>query len=40
MIIVTHDNEIAEYGDHIIKIRDGKILEETWREEGQPALQA
>ena len=31
MIIVTHDNEIAEYGDHIIKIRDGKIIEETWR---------
>lgn len=32
MIIVTHDNEIAEYGDHIIKIRDGKIIEETWKE--------
>lgn len=32
MIIVTHDNEIAEYGDHIIKIRDGKILEETWQD--------
>ncbi len=30
MIIVTHDNEIAAYGDHIIKIRDGKILEESW----------
>jgi putative ABC transport system ATP-binding protein len=36
MIIVTHDNEIAEYGDHIIKIRDGKILEETWTEHSQP----
>ncbi len=32
MIIVTHDNEIAEYGDHIIKIRDGRIIEETWKE--------
>jgi len=32
MIIVTHDNEIADYGDHIIKIRDGKILEESWRD--------
>ncbi|HIU10155.1 MAG TPA: ABC transporter ATP-binding protein [Candidatus Avidehalobacter gallistercoris] len=30
MIIVTHDDEIAAYGDHIIKIRDGKILEESW----------
>jgi putative ABC transport system ATP-binding protein len=36
MIIVTHDNEIAEYGDHIIKIRDGKILEESWIEHNQP----
>ena len=30
MIIVTHDNEIAEYGDHIIKIRDGKF----WKKPG------
>lgn len=31
LIIVTHDDEIAAYGDHIIKIRDGKILEESYR---------
>ncbi len=32
MIIVTHDDEIAAYGDHIIKIRDGKIVEESRHE--------
>ncbi len=30
LIIVTHDEEIAAYGDHIIKIRDGKILEQSF----------
>ena len=38
LIIVTHDDEIAAYGDHIIKIRDGKILEETRREPEAAAL--
>ena len=38
LIIVTHDNEIAEYGDHIIKIRDGRIIEETRRDPQPPEL--
>ena len=39
MIIVTHDDEIAAYGDHIIKIRDGKIVEESRREASTAAVE-
>lgn len=39
MIIVTHDDEIAAYGDHIIKIRDGKIVEESWRDASTAAAE-
>ena len=39
LIIVTHDDEIAAYGDHIIKIRDGKIVEESWRDTSTAAAE-
>ncbi len=29
MILITHDNEIAEQADRVIKIRDGKIVSDT-----------
>ena len=27
--MITHDNEIAEQADRVIKIRDGKIVSDT-----------
>ena len=39
LIIVTHDDEIAAYGDHIIKIRDGKIVEESRRDTSTAAAE-
>lgn len=30
MIIVSHDLEIADYADHIIRLQDGKIIEERY----------
>jgi len=27
LIMVTHDNQLAEYADKIIRIKDGKIIE-------------
>ena len=32
VILITHDNEIAEQADRIIKIRDGKIVSDTGME--------
>lgn len=29
VILITHDNEIAEQADRVIKIRDGKIVSDT-----------
>lgn len=29
VIIITHDNEIAQQADRVIKIKDGKIIEDT-----------
>lgn len=29
VIIITHDNEIAEQADRVIRISDGKIVEDT-----------
>ena len=31
MILITHDNEIAEQADRVIKIRDGRIVSDTRR---------
>ena len=32
LIMVTHDNHLAEYADRIIRIKDGKIVSITERE--------
>ena len=32
VIIITHDNEIAEQADRVIRISDGKIVEDTINE--------
>lgn len=32
VIIITHDNEIAEQADRVIRISDGKIVEDTMNE--------
>lgn len=29
VILITHDNEIAEQADRVIKIRDGRIVSDT-----------
>jgi ABC-type lipoprotein export system ATPase subunit len=29
VILITHDNEIAEQADRVIKISDGKIVSDT-----------
>lgn len=29
VILITHDNEIAEQADRVIKIRDGKIVSDS-----------
>ena len=31
VILITHDNEIAEQADRVIKIRDGRIVSDTRR---------
>jgi len=39
VIIVTHENEIAERTERIIRLRDGKVLEDVWlvpRPEAEP----
>jgi putative ABC transport system ATP-binding protein len=33
VIIITHDNEIAKHADRVIKISDGKIVEDSIMEE-------
>ncbi len=35
LIIVTHNNEIAEYADHVIHLRDGVVINEYYKEEVQ-----
>jgi len=37
VILITHDNEIAEQADRVIKIRDGKIVSDT-RQNGPQLL--
>ena len=34
VILITHDNEIAEQADRVIKIRDGKIVSDTRQNQG------
>ncbi len=29
IVLVTHENDIAEYGSRIIKMKDGKIIEDN-----------
>jgi putative ABC transport system ATP-binding protein len=29
LLVVTHSNEIAERADHIVRIKDGKVLEDA-----------
>lgn len=38
MILVTHDNSIAEYADRIITIQDGNIINVQTKEEFDPAV--
>ncbi len=33
IVIVSHDPETADYADHIVRLSDGKIIEETRRPE-------
>ncbi|HKQ32051.1 MAG TPA: macrolide ABC transporter ATP-binding protein, partial [Thermodesulfobacteriota bacterium] len=36
VIIITHENDIAEYGERIIVFRDGSIVEEKRKRNGAP----
>ena len=31
VILITHDNEIAQQADRVIRINDGKVVEDTNR---------
>lgn len=35
IVLVSHDPEMAQYADHIVRLMDGRIVEETWKEEGK-----
>ena len=37
IVIVSHDPEAAAWADHIITLKDGKILEETWNTHTAPS---
>ena len=37
IVMVSHDPQAARYADHIITLKDGKIVEETWNTEPEPA---
>lgn len=32
LILVTHDQDMASYADHIVTLKDGKIVNEQWKE--------
>ncbi len=32
LILVTHDQEMAAYADHIVTLSDGSIIKEEWKE--------
>jgi putative ABC transport system ATP-binding protein len=36
VIIITHENDIAEYGERIIVFKDGSIVEEKRKRNGAP----
>ena len=33
VILITHDNEIAEQAKRVVRILDGRIVEDYWNEE-------
>ena len=35
IILITHDNEIAEQAKRVVRILDGKIVEDYYNKEGQ-----
>ncbi|MDE6915923.1 MAG: macrolide ABC transporter ATP-binding protein, partial [Lachnospiraceae bacterium] len=39
VILITHDNEIAEQADRVIKIRDGRIVSDTRRDPAHSPVQ-
>ena len=33
VIVITHDSEIAAQAERVIRIKDGKIIDDDWKEQ-------